>query len=65
MSEDAHLRCLRCSSTDLARSGREPHRHICQSCGQHYFLVLQMVPVPSDNRPLLLTTDAKQDSGAD
>lgn len=42
------LRCARCNG-HLESSGREPFRFVCPSCGQHYFVVLQMVPV-SDSR---------------
>ena len=45
------MRCLRCKST-LDRSGREPHRYECPTCKQHYLLVMQLVPVDSDDRLL-------------
>src|SRR5688572_2870340 len=39
------LRCLRCSSRDMHRSGREPYRVICGGCGSHYHVVMQLVSV--------------------
>lgn len=43
------LRCLRCSSREMHRSGREPYRVICSGCGSNYFLVMQLTPVePAD-----------------
>lgn len=48
------LRCLRCSSLDIVRSGKEPYRHECVGCGQHYIVVLQLVPVAAPDRPHLL-----------
>jgi hypothetical protein len=45
------LRCLRCSSRDMHRSGREPYRIICAKCGANYFAVMQLVPVPPGDRP--------------
>lgn len=48
------LRCLRCRGIHLDRSGREPYRMICRDCGQHYHVVMQLVPVDSDDRPLQL-----------
>lgn len=46
------LRCLRCSSRNMHRSGREPYRVICGDCGSHYHVVMQLIPVePSGARP--------------
>lgn len=45
------LRCLRCSSRRMHRSGREPYRVECESCGSHYYVVMQLIPVDhSDKR---------------
>lgn len=65
LDQSKHLmRCPRCR-TSLMQSGREPQRHICETCNQHYFLVMQLVPVASDDRSLLLETDiAERGSGS-
>lgn len=53
------LRCLRCSSRDMHRSGREPYRVICSGCGANFFLVMQLVPVePSDAERVKPEADA-------
>lgn len=47
-------RCPRCKG-QLQPSGIEPHRHVCEGCGQHFQAVLQFVPVePVRRRPELL-----------
>ena len=38
------MRCTRCKGF-LVASGVEPHRHICEACGQNYHLVMRLVPV--------------------
>lgn len=49
-----HVPCPRCKG-QLLPSGYEPHRRICEGCGQHYHAVLQYVPVDAPpNRDLLL-----------
>lgn len=58
------MRCLRCRGT-LDQSGREPHRYECPNCGQHYFLVMKLVPVDSDNLPLLETQHAERRQGTE
>jgi Zn finger protein HypA/HybF involved in hydrogenase expression len=40
--------CLRCRGI-LEQSGREPYRFICPECKQHYFLIMQLVPVESES----------------
>jgi len=58
------LRCLRCRSLNLVRSGREPYRFECQDCKQHYFVVMQLVPVDPDYpTPLLESSRAEQSQG--
>jgi len=52
--EKGTLRCLRCSSFNLERSGKEPYRYECTECGQHYFVVMQLVPVAPPDRPRFL-----------
>jgi len=47
------MRCLRCKSV-CQSSGREPHRVVCQGCGQHYLVVMQLVPVEADTRTPIL-----------
>jgi len=44
------MRCPRCKGKGLSRSGREPYRFICDACGQHYFAVMQLIPVDSGKR---------------
>lgn len=39
------LRCLRCKSRDMHRSGREAYRVVCAACGANYFAVMQLIPV--------------------
>lgn len=65
MSDDSvgMMRCLRCRNL-LERSGREPHRYECPNCKQNYFLVMQLVPVDSDDK-LLLETHAERRSRTD
>lgn len=46
------MRCTTCRGF-LQPSGREPHRYICESCGQNFFVVMQLVPVDPAHRPLL------------
>jgi hypothetical protein len=48
------LRCLRCRSFNLVRSGKEVYRHECLDCGQHYFVVMQLVPVANPKPSPLL-----------
>lgn len=49
-----NLACLRCKDRSrLQRTGREPYRLECPTCGQNYFVVMQLIPVPSDDRPML------------
>src|SRR6185369_16378200 len=62
--EPGSLRCLRCRSLNLARTGKEPYRHECLDCGQHYFVVMQLVPVPTPSKsPLLESPVAEQCPG--
>jgi len=49
---DSLMSCLQCKGR-LEPSGTEPHRHICEGCGQNYLLVMQLVPVPPLRRLLL------------
>lgn len=64
VQETGALRCLRCRSFNLARTGKEPYRHECLDCGQHYFVVMQLVPVPAPSKfPLLESPVAEQGSG--
>jgi hypothetical protein len=49
------MHCLRCKGT-LERSGKEPYRHICSVCGQHFFLEMRLTPVEAP--PLLLQEPA-------
>lgn len=59
------MRCLRCKGR-LERSGKEPHRHICSDCGQHYFLQMQLVPVEAPSQiPLLEGNSAERRSGTE
>lgn len=57
------MRCLRCKGTELMRSGREPHRLICNGCGQNFLVVMQLVPVSADDRPLMLEEANVADRG--
>lgn len=58
------MRCLRCKSTNLMKSGREPYRFVCDDCGQNFHAVMQLVPVEPDDRvPLLEANVAEQDPG--
>lgn len=53
------MRCLRCKSA-CQRSGREPHRVVCEGCGQNYLVVMQLVPVEADERtPMLEAVSAE------
>jgi len=38
---------MRCSKdrASLIQSGQEPHRFVCEVCGQNYLAVMQLVPV--------------------
>lgn len=54
------MRCPRCRSM-LDRSGREPHRYECPNCKQDYFLVMQLVPVPSAHATLC-QSEGKEDA---
>lgn len=56
------LRCTRCSSLNLVRSGKEVYRHECLDCGQHYFVVMQLVPVPTPDRTPLLESPVAEPS---
>jgi len=38
------MRCSKDRST-LVQSGQEPHRFVCEACGQNYLVVMQLVPV--------------------
>lgn len=59
------MRCLRCKGT-LERSGKEPTRHICSNCGQHFILQMQLVPVAApQNTPLLEDSSAEHSPGTD
>ncbi len=63
--ETGALRCLRCRGFNLARSGKEAYRHECLDCGQHYFAVMQLVPVDNpEPSPLLENAVAEPGSGA-
>lgn len=63
--ETSALRCLRCRGFNLVRSGKEAYRHECLDCGQHYFAVMQLVPVDSPKpSPLLENPVAEPSSGA-
>lgn len=39
----------------MERSGQELHRYVCTKCGQHYFLVVQLIPTDAPT-PLLEVT---------
>jgi phage FluMu protein Com len=56
------MRCLRCKSM-LDRSGREPYRYECPNCKQHYFLVMQLVPVDPEEDHLLEEAHADRRQG--
>jgi hypothetical protein len=62
--ETGALRCLRCRSLNLTRSGKEAYRHECLDCGQHYFIVMQLVPVDNPRSSLLEKSVAEPGSGA-
>lgn len=57
------LRCLRCKGKNLVRSGKEPYRFICEECGQHYFIVMQLQPVDPPAQTPLLESDAGHGTG--
>jgi hypothetical protein len=61
--EHGSLRCTRCSSLNLERSGKEPYRFECKDCGQHHFIVMQLVPVPTPNKRTLEPLLAESDQG--
>lgn len=44
-NDRGQMRCLRCRSLQLEHSGMEPYRYICKGCGQHFLVVMQLVPV--------------------
>ena len=52
-ASESLMRCSTCRGL-LAQSGLEPHRYICSSCGQNFFLVMRLVPVEPLHRPALL-----------
>jgi hypothetical protein len=59
------MRCLRCTGLNLVRSGKEVYRFECSDCGQHYFAVMQLIPVaPPTLSPILESTVAERRSGA-
>jgi len=46
------MRCIQCRGL-LQPSGQEPHRFVCEKCGQNYLAVFQLVAVEPARRPLL------------
>lgn len=42
--ETGMMRCTADRSI-LVQSGQEPHRFVCDVCGQNYMVVMQLVPV--------------------
>lgn len=38
------MRCTK-DRAFLVPSGQEPHRMVCEACGQNYLVVMQLVPV--------------------
>jgi len=60
VKKEGLTRCLRCKDF-LTPSGKEPHRLVCPSCGQNFFVVLQLIPVdPRKATPMLGVGDAEQ-----
>lgn len=56
------LKCLRCRG-QLAKSGKEPTRLVCEKCGQEYHAVLHLQPI--DPKPESLPElDAGRGSGS-
>lgn len=53
-NQDSRIRCLRCSSLRVEASGFDASRHVCSDCGQHYMMVMQMIPVDPPKQDLLL-----------
>ena len=47
------MRCARCKGY-LVAHGVEPHRYVCEACGQNYHLVMQLVPVEPLRQPVVL-----------
>jgi hypothetical protein len=41
------LRCLRCKSLKVEPTGFDATIFVCPSCGQHYRMLMQMIPVDS------------------
>lgn len=64
MSQD-FIRCPKCKG-QLFPSGVEVHRHICGKCGQHYYAILQFIPVEPLQRPteLLGSGDVNGDTAS-
>ena len=63
MTESLML-CLRCRG-HLAPSGQEPHRFVCEKCGQNFLVVMSLVPVDPVRLPALPeAADAERGSGA-
>ena len=48
--------CTQCRG-HLVSSGQEPHRFVCEECGQNFLAILQLVPVEPARRPLLTEGD--------
>jgi len=46
-NENVDVGLMRCSKdrATLVQSGQEPHRFVCEACGQNYMVVMQLVPV--------------------
>ena len=49
------MRCTKDRSA-LVQSGQEPHRFVCEKCGQNYMVVMQIVAV-EPLRPLQLASE--------
>ena len=48
------IRCLRCSSLKVEATGSDATRYVCSGCGQHYVMVMHMVPVDTHTQVALL-----------
>ena len=61
---DGLMLCLRCRG-HLAPSGQEPHRFICEKCGQNFLAVMLLIPVDPVRLPALPEVgDAGRGQGA-